>query len=105
MRTVEEIKEWIAKNVEPRWGVIPDAYARGMFDGRERFVADLLKFINSEPPCQHPNKRFFDLANTIKLAFLTAAGSAGATNSRELMQSECFAIAAKFCPDCGEKLQ
>lgn len=108
MRTIEEIQAWLLLSAKEHGRTWPkhslDSYDRGLSVGKESLAMECLRFIESDPPCQHPNKRFFDLENTVKLSFLTAAGAAGATNSRELMQSECSAIVAKFCPDCGEKL-
>lgn len=108
MRTIQEIQAWLllsAKEHGRTWPKHPlDSYDRGLSVGKESLAMECLRFIESEPPCSHPNKRFFDMANTMKLAFLTAAGSLGATNHRNLMKSECSAITARYCPDCGERL-
>jgi len=97
LKTVEEVKQLINQRL-----IELKELPSSVWICKELEV--LLAIIDEPPPCTHPNRRFFDLANTIKLAFLTMAGSIGATNHRELMKSECCAVVAKFCPDCGEKL-
>ena len=39
------------------------------------------------------------------MLFLNACARFGATNTGELFKSKCKPVNAKYCPDCGQKLE
>ncbi len=82
MRTIEEVREY----VKTEWKKIEDADVSAI---RQRphcqaCLLMVLEFIDSEPPCKHPNILIYKLGDPFRL-------SSGKP--------------AKFCPDCGAELE
>lgn len=100
MRTIEEVREWISAQCVDLASGSPEKNGQCL-----GCLSSILTFIDSDPPCKHPNRRFYEWGTFSKMLFLNACARFGATNTGELFKSKCKPVNAKYCPDCGQKLE
>ena len=87
MRTIEEVKEWIINN------------RSGFTEPAGPFVCapDLLRFIDSDPPCKHLKLLYWP-------GVVLAPGDLPSGWYFVKNNNNTASDRVTFCPDCGEKL-
>ena len=99
MRTAEEIKAEIKRKWDKiEAGPVEDRFKRSNCQG---CLQDLLQFIDSEPACKHPNARYFTKWDGVAIGLGQLLVSLRGATVPETPKPK----QAKFCPDCGEKLE
>jgi len=94
MRTAQEIRDYIAAEIEKCQIRNPGFSSTSSVWGN---LNNLLEFIDSDPPCQHPK------------VFWRPELPAGLTSFPPgwwlYGRGETFLGMVKYCPDCGQKLE